>query len=89
MGKTWTYSGKIRIDRAKIMDSYLFASPSFLSGVARVVDLGGIFDDYNVSRTPQEADAAGLRSDWADVGRDLRSAFQAESDRQSRTVRER
>ncbi len=70
------------------MGNYLFASPSFFSGVARVVDLGGVFDDYNVHRTPREADEAGLRADWEEVGRDLKACFLAESERQSKPIRE-
>ncbi|MBI5711778.1 MAG: hypothetical protein HZC42_15955 [Candidatus Eisenbacteria bacterium] len=53
------------------MSDFLFASPSFLVGVGRSLDLGGHFDGYNVSRTPEEADARALGADFLSVGRDL------------------
>jgi hypothetical protein len=54
----------------------LFATPSFASGAARVLDLGGTFDEYNSSATAAEADARALWSDWAVVGEDLRLAME-------------
>lgn len=50
------------------MFDYLFAQPSFLSGAARVIDLGGTFDDYNRSRTPDAADMRAMYADWRAVG---------------------
>ena len=50
---------------------FLFAQPSFLSGLARVLDLFGLFDSYNESRTGAEADARAIYADWAMVGQDL------------------
>jgi len=50
----------------------LFAQPSFLSGTARLVDLGGVFDKYNRSQTEEQADARALASDWSSIGYDLR-----------------
>jgi hypothetical protein len=54
----------------------LFARPSFLSGAARVLDMGGTFDEYNESATPGEADARALWGDWAVVGEDMRIAIE-------------
>ncbi len=54
----------------------LFAQPSFLSGTARLVDLGGVFDKYNKSQTEQQADSRALASDWSSVGNDLYAAVQ-------------
>ena len=34
------------------MSNYLFATPSFLSGAARTLDLWGTFDGYNESLDP-------------------------------------
>jgi hypothetical protein len=48
----------------------LFAIPSFLSGAARVLDIGGTFDDYNYS--PEESDARAIRSDFMTIGNDIR-----------------
>ena len=55
----------------------LFARPSFLRGMARVVDLGGSVNRgaYNSMLTPGEADARALRGDWQMVARDIASAF--------------
>lgn len=59
------------------MSDYLFAHPSFLSGAARVIDLGGVFDAYNESTTPAEADARASLSDWLGVGGDLQLAMRS------------
>jgi hypothetical protein len=53
----------------------LFARPSFLSGVARVLDLGGTFDGYNHSESEEDADLRALLGDWAAVGADLQRAI--------------
>ncbi|MGC8642073.1 MAG: hypothetical protein ACP5XB_19590 [Isosphaeraceae bacterium] len=49
----------------------LFAKPSFSEGIARTLDVGGTFDEYNYSRTPAEADLIATGSDWYAVGADL------------------
>jgi hypothetical protein len=53
----------------------LFATPSFLTGAARLVDIGGVFDKYNSSRSEEEADSRALASDWSVVGDDLRKVM--------------
>jgi hypothetical protein len=53
----------------------LFAHPSYLSGAARLVDLGGVFDKYNQSQNEQQADGRAMASDWFSVGNDLRTAM--------------
>lgn len=57
------------------MSNYLSATPSFLSGAARVLDLGGVFDFYNLSPTPDITNTRGLASDWIAVGNYLRRAL--------------
>ncbi|MGL4370891.1 MAG: hypothetical protein ACRCUT_14650 [Spirochaetota bacterium] len=52
--------------------SFLFGMPSFISGVARILDFGATFDDYNKSLTPEEADYVALRNDCFAVGNDMR-----------------
>ena len=54
---------------------HLFATPSFLSGVARLLDLSGRFDVYNDSVDPSIADARAIYSDWCMVGQDLAGAM--------------
>lgn len=53
---------------------FLYASPSFLEGIARIMDFANALNEYNSSLTPQEADAAAIRMDWEMVGQDFRSA---------------
>ncbi len=53
----------------------LYARPTFLSGVARVLDLGGTLNSYNRSVSPEVADRLALASDWFAVGQDLRRAI--------------
>lgn len=55
----------------KVQSDFLFAQPSFGSGMARNLDLWGSFDDYNRSETGAEADAKAIASDWLVVGQDL------------------
>lgn len=57
------------------LSSHLFARPSFLGGMASVLDIGGTLVEYNAALTPEQADAMALASDWAAVGGDLRTAM--------------
>jgi len=57
--------------------TFLFAMPSYMSGAARILDMGGTFDEYNSSRTPEEADAKALYADWSVIGQDLLAAVAA------------
>ncbi len=59
------------------LSEFLFARPSFLEGIARIVDFGGFLNEYNTSETPQEADFRALAADWQVVGDDLRTAMQS------------
>jgi hypothetical protein len=53
----------------------LFANPSFMTGMAKVFDIGAVFDVYNNDPTPEAADFYAMLSDWCAVGDDLRSAI--------------
>uniref|UniRef100_E6Q0D5 Uncharacterized protein n=1 Tax=mine drainage metagenome TaxID=410659 RepID=E6Q0D5_9ZZZZ len=59
----------------KVQSDFLFAQPSFGSGVARVFDLWGQLDDYNRSDTPSEADAKAIAADWLVIGQDIFDAL--------------
>ena len=59
-----------------IRSDFLVARPSFLTGMARLLDLWGAFDEYNVSPDGRAADALALRADWAVIGQDLRTAIE-------------
>lgn len=58
--------------------TFLFPEPSALYGWARLLDLGAQLDSYNVSLTPEIADALALHCDWSAVGDDLRTALEVE-----------
>ena len=55
---------------------FLFASPSFSSGVARLLDFHGTFDAYNECRNGDEADSLAMFCDWRIVGDTLSEAIQ-------------
>ena len=61
--------------RIMFQTDFLVAKPSFLSGIARVLDIGSSLPTYNLSETPAEADAKAIRSDWGNVGKDLAHAI--------------
>ena len=54
--------------------TFLFAEPTFLSGVARIFDFAGSLNEYNHSLTPEQANRIALRNDWEAVGDALRTA---------------
>ncbi|MBN3951909.1 MAG: hypothetical protein HWQ38_37785 [Nostoc sp. NMS7] len=58
-----------------ILSSYLYARPSFIEGVARIVDFGNTLQVYNTSLSPGQADYLALLSDWVVVGNDLQNAM--------------
>lgn len=69
----------------KVQTDFLFAEPSFASGIGRVVDLAGVFDDYNISETPIEADEKAIAADWLVVGQDISDAMR-ENDPESKVA---
>ena len=58
------------------MSKFLFAQPSFIAGMARSFDLGGVFDCYNLSKTGPAADAIAQYMDWKALADELRKAFE-------------
>jgi hypothetical protein len=70
--------------RGKIVKSarsgFLYATPSFISGAARVLDLYGTFDKYNSSATEREADYKAIWADWSVVGHDIFDAMRQVAD---------
>ena len=67
---------------------YLFAAPSFSSGVARLLDLFGGFDDYNDSPDAAAADARAMYSDWRVTGEDLADAMMMIDREQAEAIRQ-
>lgn len=54
---------------------FLFKMPSFVDGAARTIDLFGDFDNYNVSKDGQEADAKAFYHDIAALREDAAKAL--------------
>ena len=52
----------------------LYAGPSFIEGVARLLDFSGSLEVYNESRDGAEADIRASASDWRTVGEDINTA---------------
>jgi hypothetical protein len=69
--------GPARPHNALMRSDFLFAMPSWLTGVARTLDLAGQFDEYNDSGTEGLADAKALFCDWRAIGDALRDAMKA------------
>lgn len=59
------------------MSDFLFTTPSFLRGMARTLDIGGVLAgvSYNTSKDGPSADAWAVANDWYAVGGDLRRAM--------------
>lgn len=55
---------------------HLFARPSFLEGLCRILDLYSSLQVYNRDRTGVEADTRALYNDWQMVGRDIESSIE-------------
>ena len=53
----------------------LFARPSFLEGVARILDFADLLQEYNRSLTPQQADNLAVAADWGAIGQDIEAAI--------------
>lgn len=66
------------------MDRYSYflgARPSFLEGIARLMDFGNSPNEYKSYSSGAEADYAAIARDWAMIGLDFRNAiaeFEAE-----------
>lgn len=59
------------------LSSFLFARPSFMEGLARILDMGNTLQEYNHSATPKEADFRAMLADWTAVGDDIQTALNA------------
>lgn len=59
----------------RVKSDFLTARISLYSGVARLLDLYGQFDSYNVCKDERQADAMAILSDWMIVGQDLDEAM--------------
>ena len=57
---------------------FLFAQPSWTSGAGRVLDLWGVFEEFNDSPATEIADGRALFADWRMVGEDIMRASRIE-----------
>ena len=62
-------------ERATIRASLLFAHPSALGGIARILDFGGTLNEYNTANSGEQADLLAAWADWLAVGDDLWTAL--------------
>jgi hypothetical protein len=53
----------------------LYATPSFLEGLSRLLDVSGGLNEYNASPSGEIADFRALLSDWQEVGIDITDAL--------------
>lgn len=67
----------MHVSRSAMDATFLFATPSLWSGMARMLDIYGQFDSYNGGETEEEADAKALYSDFRMVGQDLKLAMES------------
>jgi len=56
---------------------FLYAEPSFVEGIARILDFGGTLNQYNESPSGEVADEIAIRMDWAVVGHTIGNAMGA------------
>lgn len=64
------------IDRYRECLYYSYAKPTFLGGLARILDLGGTLrNTYSHSDAVYEMDITAMRSDWITIGHDLGHAI--------------
>ena len=66
---------------------FLYARPSLVEGLARILDFGNTFSGYNDSDTGLETDSIALWTDWAVVGQDIRDAIGAFEEKDVASVR--
>jgi hypothetical protein len=54
---------------------FLFANPTFIGGLASVLDLGSTMVVYNESPSIKVADVRAMESDWRVTGEDLKASM--------------
>ena len=50
--------------------------PSFLDGMASMMDFSEVQERYNIDATEKEADIKSLQADWLAIGKDMRKAIE-------------
>ena len=54
--------------------TFLVGKPSYVEGVARLLDFAGALNRYNRTATPGAADLRALSADWHAIGDDIARA---------------
>ena len=54
---------------------FLLPKNNFLIGMGSTMNLAGNYFKYNYSKSVIEADSKAIRSDWQNVGKDIKSAL--------------
>lgn len=57
------------------MSDFLFSTPSFIDGVMSVIDLFGVSQEYNDSKTAESADIRAIRADVNVIKTDFSNAY--------------
>lgn len=63
---------------------FLFAKPSFIEGLSRVLDIGSTLTEYNTSLNGAQADMRAVSADWKAVGDDMKRAVQTVIDQHAK-----
>ena len=63
--------------------SFLFARPSAIEGISRILDFGDTLTEYNRSPNGHIADYIALSADWKQVGCDLYAVMSDKDSEQS------
>jgi hypothetical protein len=64
-------------NKMRDLTGFLYAQPSFLEGVASILDLGDTLTGYNACETGEQADRLAFRMDWKAIGADMEQALAA------------
>jgi len=63
------------MNREDFRSTFLFANPSWIEGIGRLVDFANALTEYNRTGSPEDPDARAIAQDWLAVGDDLRRAM--------------
>lgn len=70
-------TAKSLVGGKNMLSDYLFSNPSFIDGVMSIVDLFGVSQEYNYSRTEDSADRRAMFSDANAVKIDLAEVYKS------------
>lgn len=57
------------------MTDFLFATPTWVDGVMSLLDLFDVSTEYNISKTPEEADRRAFKADVATLNKDMQNSI--------------